>query len=150
MDPIVQHGNVFWGVKGEGSVCVCVCVSVSEKKEELTLHSLLGTNLNQLRPTKRDPADIGEDIIGNNQAHRQEEPDHAFEDVVHDEVGLDDDEVKRHMSPGELGELEAVVALLEGADEEDEAWLRKQEVSKKKGGNQADHLVRFSRSLSLL
>ena len=81
------------------------------------------TNLNQLRPPKRDSTDVGEDIIGNDQAHRQEEPDHAFEDIVHDEVGLDDDQVERHMGPGELGELETVVALLEGADEEDETCV---------------------------
>lgn len=95
------------------------------EKRELTFHSLLGTNLNQLRASERDAAYIGEDVIGNDQAHRQEEPDHAFEDIVHDEVGLDDDQVERHMGPGELGELEAVVALLQGADEEDETWLRR-------------------------
>lgn len=37
-------------------------------------------------------------------------------------MSLDDNEVESHVCPCELGELELVVTLLEGADKEDEAW----------------------------
>lgn len=87
-----------------------------------TLDRLLGRQLDELRATKGDTADVGEDVIGNNEGGGQEEPDHAFEDVVHNEVGLADDEVKGHMRPGEVGKLELVVAGLERRDEEDKAW----------------------------
>jgi len=36
-------------------------------------------------------------------------------------VGLDDNQVESHVGPGELLELELVVALFQGDDEEDEA-----------------------------
>ncbi len=57
------------------------------------LHRLLGRELDELRPTERDAADIGEDVVGDDQRGGQEEPDHPLEDVVHDEVRLHDDEV---------------------------------------------------------
>jgi hypothetical protein len=87
-----------------------------------TFNGLLGADLDQLRATESDTADVREDIIGDNQADRQEEPDHALEDVVHDEVRLHDNQVESHVSPGELGELELVVTLLERSNEEHEAW----------------------------
>ena len=80
---------------------------------EPTFHSLLRTQFNQLRFSKRDPADVGEDVVRDDQHHWQKEPDHAFEDVVHDEVRLHDDQVERHVRPGELRELKFVVAFLE-------------------------------------
>lgn len=73
---------------------------------------------------KGDAADVGEDVVGDDQGSRQEEPDHAFEDAVHDEVCLDIDEVESHVGPGELGELEAIVPLLQRTDEENEAYTQ--------------------------
>lgn len=88
-----------------------------------TFNSLLGTDLDQLCATKSDTTDVGKDIVGDDQADRQEEPDHAFKDVVHDKVRLHDNQVESHVSPGELSELELVVTLLKRTDEEDEAWV---------------------------
>lgn len=85
------------------------------------LDGLLGGELNQLGAAEGDAADVGEDVVADDERGGQEEPDHALEDVVHDEVGLDDDEVEGHVGPGEVGELELEVAGLEVGDEEDEA-----------------------------
>ena len=85
------------------------------------LDRLLGRQLDQLSTAKGDTADIGKDVIADDERRRQEEPDHALKDVVHDEVGLDDDEVEGHVRPGKVGELELEVAGLEVGDEEDEA-----------------------------
>ncbi len=74
-----------------------------------------------MRAPESDAADVGKDVVGYHQRGGKEEPDQPFEDVVHDEVCLHDDEEQRHVCPGELGELETVVAFLEGGDEEDEA-----------------------------
>ena len=87
-----------------------------------TFNGLLGADLDQLCATESDTADVREDIVGDDQADWQEEPDHALKDVVHDEVRLHDDQVESHVSPSELSELELVVTLLEGTNEEDEAW----------------------------
>lgn len=86
-----------------------------------TFDSLLRANLDELCTAESDTADIGEDIVGDDKADGQEEPDHALKDVVHDEVGLYNDQIERHVGPGELSELELVVALLERSDEENEA-----------------------------
>ena len=83
--------------------------------------SLFGGELDQLGAAEGDAADVGEDVVGDDEADGEEEPDHALEDVVHDEVGLHHDQVEGHVGPAELGELESVVAFLEGADEEDKA-----------------------------
>lgn len=85
------------------------------------LDRLLGGELDQLGAAEGDAADVGEDVVADDERGGQEEPDHALEDAVHDEVGLDDDEVEGHVSPGEVGELELEVAGLEVGDEEDEA-----------------------------
>lgn len=74
-----------------------------------------------MRAAKGDTADVGEDVVCDNQRHWQEEPDHALKDVVHDEVCLHNDQVKSHVGPGKLRKLELVVTLLEGADKENEA-----------------------------
>jgi hypothetical protein len=87
-----------------------------------TFDGLLRADLDQLSAAECNTADVREDVVGDNKADWQEEPDHAFKDVVHDEVRLHNNEVESHMSPGELGELELVVAFLERANEEDEAW----------------------------
>lgn len=51
----------------------------------------LGGELDELCPAKRDTADVGPDVVRDDKAGGEEEPDHAFEDVVHNEVGLDHD-----------------------------------------------------------
>lgn len=86
-----------------------------------TFNSLLGADLDQLCAAESDTADVRKDIVGDDQADRQEEPDHALENVVHDEVRLHDNQVESHVSRSELSELELVVTLLERTNEEDEA-----------------------------
>lgn len=86
-----------------------------------TLDRLLGAQLDELCPAKGDAADVGKDIIGDDQGGGQEEPKHALEDVVHDKVCLDHDQVESHVRPGKVGELELEVAGLEIGNEEDEA-----------------------------
>jgi hypothetical protein len=86
-----------------------------------TLNSLLGRQLDELGAAKSDTADVGKDIVGDDEGGGEEEPNHALEDVVHDEVGLEDDEVESHVRPSKVGELELVVTGLERCDEEDEA-----------------------------
>ena len=88
----------------------------------LTLDGLLRANLNKLRAAESDTTDVCEDVVGDDKTDWQEEPDHALENVVHDEVRLHDNQVESHVSPSKLSELELVVTLLERADEEDEAW----------------------------
>ena len=83
---------------------------------------LLGRKLDELGAAESNAADVGEDVVGDDERSGDEEPDEPLEDVVHDEVGLDDEQEERHVCPGEHGELELVVAFLEGDDEEDEAW----------------------------
>jgi hypothetical protein len=87
-----------------------------------TFDSLLRADLDQLSAAECNTANVCEDVVGDDQADWQEEPDHALKDVVHDEVRLHNNEIESHVSPGELGELELVVAFLERANEEDEAW----------------------------
>lgn len=87
----------------------------------LTFDRLLGRDLDKLRPSKRDSTNVGKDVVDDDQAHGQEEPDHALEDIVHDEVRLHHDQVQSHVSPSELGELELVMAFLQRSNEEHEA-----------------------------
>lgn len=61
-----------------------------------TLDSLLGRQLDELRASKSNTADISKDIVGDDESSGQEEPDHSLKDVVHDEVRLDNDEVQGH------------------------------------------------------
>lgn len=86
-----------------------------------TFHRLLGRNLDQLGPAKRDAADVGKNVVRDDQRDREEEPDHSLENVVHDKVRLDHDEVQRHVRPCELGKLELVMTLLQRGNEEDES-----------------------------
>lgn len=86
-----------------------------------TLHSLLRRQLNQLSTSEGDTTDVGENVIGDDKRRGKEEPNHALEDVVHDEMGLDDDQVQRHVSPGKVLELQLVGVLTQGADEDHEA-----------------------------
>lgn len=82
---------------------------------------LFGGELDQLSAAEGDAADVGEDVVCDNEGGGKEEPDHALEDVVHDEVCLHHNQIQCHMRPSKLGELKAVVALLERGDEEHEA-----------------------------
>lgn len=85
------------------------------------LDGLFGGELDELGAAKGDAADVCKDIVGDDERCWQEEPNHSFEDVVHYEMCLDDNQVEGHVCPGELGELKAVVPLLKRADEEYEA-----------------------------
>jgi hypothetical protein len=86
-----------------------------------TLPCLFRRDLNQRCSSEGNAAEVSKDVVCDNHRYGQNEPDEALKDVVDDEVRLSDDEEEGHMSPGELGELELVVALLQGEDEEDEA-----------------------------
>ncbi len=88
-------------------------------------NGLFRRKLDELRAAEGDAADVSEDIIGDHQRCGQEEPDHPLEDIIHDEVRLHNDEIKRHVRPSELRELEAIVTLFEGANEEDKACPRR-------------------------
>lgn len=85
---------------------------------------LLGGNLDQRSPPKRDTTEVGPNIVCYDHGHGQEEPDHSFKDVVDDKMRLPDDEEEGHVSPSKLRELEFVMVLLERAYEEDEAYNR--------------------------
>ena len=74
---------------------------------------LLGRNLDEGCPSKGDAAKIGPDVVADDHGDGEDEPDEAFENVVDDKVCLPDDEEESHVRPGELGELELVVALLQ-------------------------------------
>lgn len=110
---LVAHQDVGHEVAEDNSANPCA---------EETFNGLLGGKLDQLGATKGDTADVGEDIVGNDQRGGKEEPDHALEDVVHDEVGLDHNQIQCHVCPSKLGELESVVALLERSDKEHESY----------------------------
>lgn len=85
---------------------------------EETLNSLLRRQLDQLCATKRDTADVGENVVGDDQRCGKEEPNQALEDVVHHKVSLNHNQVQSHMGPSELGKLESVVTLLQRSNEE--------------------------------
>ena len=89
------------------------------------LNRLLRRQLDELGAAEGDAADVGEDVVGDDEGGREEEPYHAFEYVVHDEMRLHHDEEQGHVRPAELGKLELEVTGLERADKEDEAWRRK-------------------------
>lgn len=93
----------------------------ADPRAKKALDCLLGGQLDKLGATKGDTADVGKDIVRDDERGGKEEPDHALQDVVHDKMGLNDDQVERHMRPCELGELEPVLSFLQGRDEEDEA-----------------------------
>ena len=57
------------------------------------LHCLFWRQFDELCPAKRDAANIGEDIVANDQRDGQEEPDHSFKNVIHDEMRLDHNKV---------------------------------------------------------
>lgn len=86
--------------------------------------SLLWRELDELCATKHDTADVGKYVVGNDQSRWQEEPNHSFKNVVHDEMGLYNNKVQGHVSPSKVSELEFIVAGLKRGDEEDESYHR--------------------------
>lgn len=86
------------------------------------LYCLLWGQLNELSASESYTTKVCEDIVANDKGNWQKEPDHPFEDVVHNKMRLDDDKIERHMCPCKLGELESVVAGLKGCDEENETY----------------------------
>ena len=103
-----------------------------------TFHRLLRTEFDELSPPKRDPAYVGEDVVNDHQTHGHQEPDHAFEDVVHDEMRLHYDQVECHMGPSKLCKLESIIVLLQRRHKEDEACV-----------GQSARIILRSNSLSL-
>lgn len=86
-----------------------------------TLDRLLGAQLDELGAAKGDSTNVGKDVIGDDQRSGQEEPKHALEHIVHDEVRLHHNQVESHVRPSKVGELELEVPGTEVGDEEDEA-----------------------------
>ena len=86
-----------------------------------TLDRLLRRQLDELRAAKCNSANVGKDVVGDDQRGRQEEPEHAFKHVVDDEVCLEDDEEEGNVRPGKLCKLKLELARLERSHEEDES-----------------------------
>lgn len=86
-------------------------------------HSLLRRQLDELSAAECDTANVGKDVVCNDEGGRQEEPNHALKHVIHDEMGLDDDEVQSHVSPCKVGELEFVVSGVERSNKEDKTYV---------------------------
>ena len=86
-------------------------------------NGLFGREFDELGTPERYAANVGEDVVSYDQGGWKEKPDHAFKDVVHDEMSLDDDEVECHVRPGELCELETVVTFLQRANKEDKTCV---------------------------
>lgn len=60
---------------------------------EETLDCFLRGQLNELSSAKSHTANVGKDIIRYHQRSREEEPDHALEDIIHDKVSLNNYQV---------------------------------------------------------
>jgi hypothetical protein len=76
-----------------------------------------------LGSSKRDAADIGKNIVDDDEAGGQQEPNHALKDIVDNEMGLDDNEIQCNMCPSKLCELEPIVTFLKGSNEENKALV---------------------------
>jgi hypothetical protein len=63
-----------------------------EPRAEESFPGFLGGNFDQWRAAKSDTTDVCEDVVRYDHGDRQEEPDHAFENVVDDKVRLTDDQ----------------------------------------------------------
>jgi hypothetical protein len=106
---------------------VCHCDSKDDGQDPSSyesFHSLLWGQLDELCAAERDSADIGEDIVANDQGDWKEEPDHSFKNVVHNKMGLNNNQVECHVSPCKLRELEAVVTGLQRSHEKHESYLQ--------------------------
>jgi hypothetical protein len=88
---------------------------------EESLPCLFGRDLDKRCASEGNTTEVSKDVVGNDHGDGQDEPDEAFKNVVDDKVRLSDNEEEGHVRPGKLSELEFVVALLQGEDEEDEA-----------------------------
>ena len=110
-------------LRSRHEVCHCYTQKHSEEPcSEKSFPSLLGRDLDQGCSPKGDTAEVGEDVVGHNQGDWHEEPNVTFENIVDDEMGLSNDQEQGHVRPGELAELELVMALLQRRYEEDEAY----------------------------
>lgn len=58
-----------------------------------SFHGLFWGKLDKLCFAESDTADVGEDVVRDDEGCWEKEPNHALEYVVHDEMGLDDDQV---------------------------------------------------------
>ena len=58
----------------------------AEERADKALNRLLGRKLDQGRLAEGDAADVGEDVVADDERGGHEEPDHALKNVVHDEV----------------------------------------------------------------
>jgi hypothetical protein len=85
------------------------------------LDRLLGRKFDQRRFAPEEPKDVGPDIVSNDKGTWEEKPDETLKDVVDDKMALANDQQQRHVCPCELGELEAIVTLLQVSNEEDKA-----------------------------
>ena len=56
-------------------------------------YGLFGGQFDELRTTKGDSTNVGKYVVGDDQRCREEQPNHSFEDAVHDEMRLDNDEI---------------------------------------------------------
>ena len=87
-------------------------------------HSLLWRKLDQLSASEQYSADVCPDVVGDDKDRGHEEPDHAFKNVIHNEVSRAGDHEEGHVCPGELSELKAVVPLFQGRNKKDETYLQ--------------------------
>lgn len=94
----------------------------ADPRTDESLDGLLRRELNQLCASEADTTDVGKDVIRDDQCGGEEEPDHALENVVHHKVSLNHNQIQSHMGPSKLSELKPVVTLLQGSDEEYEAY----------------------------
>lgn len=76
---------------------------------EESLDGLFRGQLYQLCSPEGYTNNVGEDVIGDNQTDWQEEPDHALKHIVHNKVGLDNNEIEGHVGPCELRKLKSVM-----------------------------------------
>ncbi len=58
-----------------------------------SFHGLFRGKLDKLCFAESYTADVGEDVVRDDEGCWEEEPNHALEYIVHDEMGLDDDQV---------------------------------------------------------
>ena len=75
-------------------------VGHSEAKDDCTdpgayksLHGLFRGKLNKLCFAESDTADVGEDVVRDDEGCWEKEPNHALKYIIHDEMGLDNDQV---------------------------------------------------------
>lgn len=86
-----------------------------------TFNGLLWRKLDELRFPESDATDVCENIVCNDERCWKEKPDHPLENVIHEKMGLNNNQIEGHVSPCELRKLEAVVTLLQRCHEKHEA-----------------------------